>query len=103
MLTAAAVKIAGGGLGNDTCNILNEVGKLHMKSVRFLSSQPGVTSCVSFQDLYEEALNEGLTFDQYHKWLESRLEGTPESSVEKKAAATPAIARRNSQTKIASH
>lgn len=25
MLTAAAVKIAGGGLGNDTCNILNEV------------------------------------------------------------------------------
>lgn len=25
MLTAAAVKIAGGGLGNDACNILNEV------------------------------------------------------------------------------
>lgn len=28
MLTAAAVKIAGGGLGNDTCNILNEVRAL---------------------------------------------------------------------------
>lgn len=32
------------------------------------------------QDLYEEAMDEGITFDQFHKWLERRLEGTPELS-----------------------
>lgn len=53
MLTAAAVKIAGGGLGNDQCNILNE-------------------------DLYDEAMSQDITFDQYHKWLERRLEQNAE-------------------------
>ncbi|KAF1334787.1 hypothetical protein FI667_g1652, partial [Globisporangium splendens] len=62
------------GLGDGTCNILNA-------------------------DLYEEAMNEGLTFDQYHAWLERRLEGTPELSVEKKAAAPPSTMMRKSAQK----
>lgn len=36
-------------------------------------------------------MDDGITFDQFHKWLERRLEGAPELSVEKKAA-TPSIA-----------
>ncbi|KAJ0407776.1 hypothetical protein ATCC90586_003278 [Pythium insidiosum] len=55
MLTAAAVKISGVGLRNDACNIHNE-------------------------DLYDEAMTQGVTFDQFHRWLETRLEedGGPE-------------------------
>ncbi|GLD93985.1 hypothetical protein PINS_up002591 [Pythium insidiosum] len=58
MLTAAAVKISGVGLRNDACNIHNE-------------------------DLYDEAMALGITFDQFHRWLETRLEdGAPERVVQ---------------------
>lgn len=31
-------------------------------------------------------MDEGITFDQFHKWLERRLGGEPELSIEKKTA-----------------
>lgn len=73
MLTAAAVKITGAGLGNDTCNIHNEVcPKLFATSPTLL-----IIQCLLYQTLYEEAMSQDITFDQYHRWLERRLDGTP--------------------------
>ena len=52
VLTATAIKVNGGGLHNGMCSISNEA-------------------------LYEEASDAGISFDQYHSWLDCRLNGKP--------------------------
>lgn len=76
MLTAAAVKITGAGLGNDTCNIHNEVSRIENEQGPDDSTNERVQNV---QELYEEAMSQDITFDQYHIWLVARLEGANKS------------------------
>lgn len=48
-MSAAAIKINGGGLTSGHCDISNE-------------------------KLFHEAMKEGVTFDQFHSWITCRLE-----------------------------